>query len=454
MSDITASTAISTPQVGDDRCVPTAAPRMVLWEKLGWAFMAGLMIVGLPLAYQRAVDRGPDLAGFCDAGTYILQHGTRDPESTLARYWPSADVPWIVFSLLPISVTVVVWYGLNCAAWYGLLHTICHRLLTGPDKTALRHATLAAGLLATPLVLDGMALGSFHVPMVWLMALGLDRACRGRQTSGGILLGTAAWLKLLPMLGIAFLLYHRKWKAAAVELVTVATLEIVLSLAAFGPAGAWREHVLWWQAGAKGTADRQLTSADPEDEDRLTNQSVAVTLRRLCTSLGTTVETPAAGPVTDAAGAKRELTADGRTRRHVQLLELSPGQLKTLFLAVMGLLMLAVAIYCRPVSPAAWAEKGPAKIVMLVLATLWFSPVAWSYHFVAATPAVATLLLRARYRWAWVLPVVVVWCAALCLLASDRFRVAGVLLWMSLIIGAGLVVYRAKGDTGVYESRT
>ena len=61
---------------------------------------------------------------------------------------------------------------------------------------AKRHATLAAGLLAMPLVLDGMALGSFHVLMVWLMILGLDRACRGKEWTGGILLGTAAWPKL------------------------------------------------------------------------------------------------------------------------------------------------------------------------------------------------------------------------------------------------------------------
>ena len=40
----------------------------------------------------------------------------------------------------------------------------------------MRHATLAAGLLAMPLVMDGMSMGSFHVLMVWLMILGLDWA--------------------------------------------------------------------------------------------------------------------------------------------------------------------------------------------------------------------------------------------------------------------------------------
>ena len=58
------------------RCVG----RMVQWEKLGWILMAVLLVVGLPLAYNRAVNNGPDLAGFCDAGRYILEHGYRDPD--------------------------------------------------------------------------------------------------------------------------------------------------------------------------------------------------------------------------------------------------------------------------------------------------------------------------------------------------------------------------------------
>ena len=79
----------------------------------------------------------------------------------------------------------------------------------------------------------------------------------------------------------------------------------------------------------------------------------------------------------------------------------------------MAVLALGVAIYCRPVGIRAWAEEGPAKIAMMTLATLWFSPVVWSYHFVAATPVLAILLLRGRYRWQWVVPVVVVWGGAL-----------------------------------------
>src|SRR5208282_4702098 len=162
------------PAVGENR------PGKPLWESLGQFVMLALLIIGLPMAFQRAIDKGPDLAGFCDAGRYILEHGTRDPSSTLSRYWPSADVPWIAFALLPIGFVAVLWYCIGCATWIGLLRTICSRMLVGLDPAAKRHATLAAGLLAMPLVIDGMSMGSFHVLMVWLMIMGLDRACRGQ----------------------------------------------------------------------------------------------------------------------------------------------------------------------------------------------------------------------------------------------------------------------------------
>ena len=419
-----------------------------LWERVGQFAMLGLLIVGLPMAYQRAVDNGPDLAGFCDAGRYVLEHGTRDPRSSLSRYWPSADVPWIALALLPISVTAVLWYCIGCATWLGLLRTICGRMLVGLAPAARRHATLAAGLLSMPLVIDGMCLGSFHVLMIWLMILGLDRACRGQQTTGGILLGTGAWLKLLPLLGVGFLLYQRKWKAALVATTTVLVLDVALSAAAFGPAGAWKEHVLWWQRGAAGTTNRQLAQVRPSDEDRLTNQSVAVTLRRLLTSMGSQPGTTSVQARADEPAAfKAEQIANYKARQRVQLADLTSEQLHTVFLATMAIVALGVAIYCRPVKPQAWAEQGPAKIAMMTLATLWFSPVVWSYHFVAATPVLAILLLRGRYRWQWVVPVVVVWVGGLALLSFDVARVAGVLLWMSLLLGAGLVAFPAVGDT-------
>jgi hypothetical protein len=179
---------------------------------------------------------------------------------------------------------------------------------------------------------------------------------------------------------------------------------------------------------------------------------VAITLRRLLTSLGSQ---PAAKSATEQSAElealRQEQINNHRARQTVQLADLTPAQLQIAFIATMAVLALGVAVYCRPVRLQAWAEQGPAKIAMLTLATLWFSPVVWSYHLVAATPTLAILFLRGRYRWQRVLPVVAVWAGAMGLLAFDVARVAGVLLWMSLLLGAGLAAFPAGADTCSHE---
>jgi alpha-1,2-mannosyltransferase len=269
-----------------------------------------------------------------------------------------------------------------------------------------------------PLAIDGLCLGTFHVLMVWLMIEGLDRACRGRTGSGGVLLGLAAWLKLLPLLGIAFLLLQRKTKAALIAILVAVGLDVVLSLAAFGPASAWQEHVIWWDHGATGTTIRQLTSPWHEDEDRLTNQSVAITLRRLFSTLG---------------------SVPGSPRQHLTMARLSGEQLEALFTAVTAVVVCAVVAFCWPARRGRSSDRTPAQIAMAILATLWLSPVMWSYHVTAATPALALVLKRTwgqrRGRVA-----AIVWLACLCLLAIPIVRAAGVLLWLSVATGIMLAM--------------
>ena len=375
------------------------APRILLLERLGWGLLVVVLLIGFPLALARVVHDGcTDFTGFCEAGHYVLEHGAGSPTSVMGRYWPSADVPWVLFACIPLWIGASLWYAVGSASWFGLLRTICRELLDGPDQIVHRQSTLAAGLLVAPLAIDGLCLGSFHILVIWLMLAGLLRANRGQACSGGILLGVAVWLKLLPLLGVGYLLLKRRWTPALIAVVFAVSLDMVLSLGAFGMEGAWREHVAWWNHGAAGSTLRQLTSPRVVDEDRLTNQSVAVTLRRLLSSRGAEPASP---------------------RQCVVMAHFTPGQLEAAFLVATALLAMAVAAFCcRPESEMP-AVQGPMEIALIVLATLWFSPVVWSYHLTAATPALAMLLTRHRAagRWRAIAIVAFVWLLALCLLA-------------------------------------
>ena len=393
--------------------------RQVNWETAGRGLFVLLLLIGLPIAWHRAIHRtNLDFVTFYDAGRYLWEHGARDPASGLCKYLPSADVAWMAIALLPLPLAAAAWYCLGAWSWIGLLGTIRRYLLPELDAATARHVVLLTGLLAMPLALDGLCLGAFHIFMVWAMVAGLGRISRGRPWSGAVLLGTAIWIKLLPIAGVAYLLLKRRWQPALVALAWAAALDVVLSVGAMGPQAAWNEHLRWWnQEGARSTS-QQLTANGLIDEDRLTNQSTMVMMRRLLTRFGGKLH---------------------YAKLYPWRANLNAAQLTAAYALVTALLGLGVAVYCRrparATSPGQWSNE----IAMAALSTLWFSPVVWSYYPTAAAPALAVVLGKVARRpgVAWV--VSCTWMAAIALLGLNAVRAWGDLLWLSFALGATLV---------------
>ena len=103
---------------------------------------------------------------------------------------------------------------------------------------------------------------------------------------------------------------------------------------------------------------------------------------------------------------------------------LSARQLRLAYYAVMALLGLGLLFVCRrpgrATSPGGWSKE----IALITLATLWFSPVAWSYHPTAAMPALAlTLSCRPKHPWlVWI--TAGMWFLGMVLLGSQLGRAA------------------------------
>jgi hypothetical protein len=389
------------------------------WERPARIIFTVYLLVGLPIALNRVIQgAGTDFNRFYGSARYLLDHGARHPRSEWAHYLPSVDVPWVVLTVLPLPVAVVVFYVLGCWSWIGLLGTVQRKLLAGVTLTFQRRAVVLAGLMVVPLAVDGLCLGSFHTFMVWLMVAGLLRVAEGRTRSGGLLLGLGAWLKLLPLLGVGYLLLKRKWLPAAIALATVMALDVGLSLIAYGPRAAWEEHVEWWCDEGSGALARELGVREPIDEDRRTNQSLPVILRRVLTSFGMEPDSP---------------------RNAVALGDLSPAQLRVVYFSVVGALGLALAYFCRRPGSVLTQRQWATEIALICLGTLWLSPVLWSYHPTAATPGLALVLgqypQHRRLAWATGLA----WVLAMALFAWPLARVLGHVLWASMLIGAALV---------------
>ena len=399
--------------------VTSAGAKQSPWERAGWVLFALALLAGFPIALYRAANNtgGTDFPEFYAAGRYVLEHRQLEPTAFLKYYWPSLDVAWAALAWMPLPVAAAVWYAIGCGAWLGLLRTTERYFLSDLEQPLRRQAMLAAGLLMTPLVLDHLCLGAFHLLMVWLMVAGLARASRGRDWSGGALLGLAVWIKLLPLLGVGYLVLKRKWRPAAIAVASAVLVDVALAVPVVGPQQAWQAHLKWWENQAAGASERILTRRDSIGEDRLTNQSPAILIRRLLTHLG---------------------HYPGCPWEKVALADLSAGQFRLVYYGVLGVLGLGVLAVCRRPGRVLAETDWATEIALIALATLWFSPVAWSYHPTSATPALAVVVGRKRPPWlAWT--TVALWLLAMVLMGSPLARAVGEMFWATLVLGVLLV---------------
>ena len=149
--------------------------QIAAWRRPSRLLFLAVLLCGLPIAMNRAIEHkgASDFVAFYDSARYLMEHGTRSPQSEMARYLPSADVPWLALAILPVWLASMVYYLLGCWSWIGLLDTTGRHLLPDADETTRRRATFLTGLLVAPLAVDGLCLGTFHIFMVWLMVAGL-----------------------------------------------------------------------------------------------------------------------------------------------------------------------------------------------------------------------------------------------------------------------------------------
>ena len=402
------------------------------WEIAGLALFVGLLAGAAPVAVGRMVqDRGSDFAEFYRAGRYVLEHRAREPHTILAYYWPSLDVAWAGLAWLPLRVAAVVWYVAGCAAWVGLLVTIRRKVLAGwPDHHA-RQAALAAGLLMMPLALDHLCLGAFHILMLWLMIAGLFDAIEGRWCRGGLLLGLAIWIKLLPGLAAGYLLLKRRWRPALLAVGSALAIDAALSVAAFGPSTAWAEHRQWWDKEVRGTTVRLLSKPYAIAEHRSNNQSLAAVMRRVLTLL-----------VIEEANGRWEMYSLGR---------LTVDQLKVAYAAAMALMGAIVLVLLRRPAWRMTPDRWPLEIALVSLSTIWFSPVVWGYHLLAIAPALGLILLRERHERLAVWSLVAFWIAALASLGSIDLRSYGALLVTSWLLGWAMLRLGRIGPGGAAQ---
>jgi alpha-1,2-mannosyltransferase len=207
------------------------------------------------------IRRPGDFAAYLEVGGLALKGGHIYRDVAPSDYWnawpPSFSllcVPLALLARIDVYVARGAWLALNLALTWVVL-SMAVRLVHGTRLTfqpARRDLPLGSLLVLLPLILcSRFFLGNFdHVQVnivIYALALGgLLWAARGRIVAGGLLLGLAAGLKVMPVAFLPYLAYRGRWRFAAVATATAVAVFFLAPVLAYGPDRAMDYFATWW----------------------------------------------------------------------------------------------------------------------------------------------------------------------------------------------------------------
>lgn len=328
--------------------------RLIPEARWGVAFLAAGLAVGFPVWVQRAAD----FAGYVRVGDVVLDgaHLYLDAPPGVNTWPPFFGLLCVPLSLLARASPYLargVWLLLNAALLVVVLQLL-GRLVYGRAEAG----SIGGVRLLVPLLLSARyVVGNFeHLQInVVLFALalgGLYLQATRRPVLGGVLVGLAAAIKIMPLVVVAYLAYRRRWRAAIAA--AAATVGFSLSPVLVFGWDRYRDYLeTWLGVVATGWGVGRM------------NQSVAAMWDRL---LGHGLWPPLAAPGID------DLPGSG-----------APLPLAAVLVSA-GLVAAGVLLAWRgQPRPAGWTALAEWSAVFLAGAV--FGPVAWkSYLIVALLP--------------------------------------------------------------------
>lgn len=298
------------------------------------------------------------------------------PWETIVKY-----PPFFAFLLAPL-VPLPTWLGATIWFWLSLLLAVATTVLAvrladdgSADRPLDRTFFVLPFLAAAGVVGSNLETAQVNIEILFLTVWGLVLFRRGMDWTGGGLMGVATALKLTPGIFLAWFVWKRAWRAAAGTALGLALCWFVLQPVAFGP-GFFLTIMRGWLQDLAPFLERGVI-AEGIGGFRHTNQSLAAALGRFLSDV--------------PAGA-------GREDFTVNLVALDPGAVRGIVRALQAGLVLALAWLCRtPIDDR--TRIGLAfEISLVLIATLWLTPIAWINHYVALLVPYAAAIYWVRTR--------------------------------------------------------
>jgi hypothetical protein len=232
-------------------------------RRLVLAALAAYAIAGFFFWIRRTEDFG----GYLWAGEAVLKGrplyegfapGVRN---TWPPFFALLAVPLALLDRLSPLLSRGVWIAASLASLLVVLAIVARRL--AGKRLRLRaevgegEISLAAGALVAPLLLtDRFVSTNFdhlqvNLLLFALVLAGLELGARGRGGAGGVLIGFASAIKVMPLVFVPYLVWRRKWKPAAAAAASFAAFSLSPAFV-LGPARFSSEVAAWRAEVAKG----------------------------------------------------------------------------------------------------------------------------------------------------------------------------------------------------------
>ena len=288
-------------------------------------------------------------------------------------YPPFAALLLAPFSLFDRAFLVLCIVLVTLASWWAAL--ILSDRLSGETRPKPWWVAALPSALLLPVIGETFNLGQPNLMLLALTLAGLAFLQSGREGAAGATFALATALKAFPVAILPYLLWRRRWRAAAVMTIC-ATFFLLVAPAPFRGFERNLQDVETWSEGMVLSAKQDGFGQRPQQNWSWWNQSLIAVAHRLLRPVNVEQKDPDAAP------------------RYVNILDLSYQQVNLVILAIAGLIG---AGFCAVLPPERGRTLRSDAIEFALLLSLMTiaSPLASSYYFVWLLFPTTVLVYRA-----------------------------------------------------------
>lgn len=437
------------------------------WARIAWGFCGLVLLVGVIGAIDRGIDNDPDWRDLHFETNWTWQHGHTAPGTTMFGYLPTTTFAlWPFTTWLPQPLGVLLYIATNVAAMAVSVWLLYRWWGDSSQRTGGSWSIDIAFVVAMLLGVVNLAHAiQSNQTTLWTLVLcvgGLTLVGLRRDFAGGLLIGLAAMIKVMPGLLAVYLLLRRRWWALGGVVVAGIVFNIVPSVLFFGWHGTIDEHRAWLRRAGWHSSQHLIDRPLLRVHRHGTNASLATVLTRWLRGLPDVREQVIlyGDPPDDVVARYRAnlppdvwLTIDPMPPRdgshwaekrvditwvpRFHIADLPPDVIKVLWAAPLVVAFVLLAWFTARTAGRA-DDDWPVVSALWMLAMFWPSPMTRHYYLAWALPAlvvVARVLLAGGPRGHLVgLAAVIAWILGIAFIGSKVVRWYGIHVFSLLVL--------------------